>query len=608
MRVRVLGPVEVRKDGRWQGPGTPKQRAILASLVAASGATVSTDELIDTLWHEDVPPTAVNLIQGHIARLRRALDDRLGKVLRTQAPGYRLVLAPEELDSTVFELLMRDGVAALQVGDHEKASKILAEGLSLWRGQAFSDAVKSLDVERESERLKQLRLSTLEARVQADLELGRHNPLIPELQQLVDSHKLHEPFWGQLMSALYRSGRRADSLAVYERLRAVLDNELGVAPTKAIQNLLSEIIADGTAHDTLAYARRTSANADAIPRQLPPDTRTFTGHADAMSQLDALLVNDQEADDQRPVSVIVITGPAGVGKTTLAIHWAHRNAYRFPGGQFHVDMHGFSATDALDPQDVMRDILLGVNVPLSEICPTANARVSQYRTALARRQILLLADNADAVDTVRPLIAGAPGSLIIVTSRSRLPGLVAIDGAHTVTVEPFTAEESKLFLHRRIGGATVNGDTRILDELVSYCDGLPLALTTVVARCAIAPPSSPLKAIADEIAGRAHRMLDTVAGDGASVDLRASLSWSYRTLSREAAHLFRVLGQHPDRDMSLPGIARLAGHSPEHTRRLLTELCCVHLLCEHAHGRFVMPDLLRSYAAELGQRLPEVSG
>jgi cytochrome P450/DNA-binding SARP family transcriptional activator len=606
MRIRVLGPVEVRNDGHWHGPGTPKQRAILAALVAASGTTVSTDQLIDGVWHEDVPQTAVNLIQGHIARLRRALDDRFGKLLRTQTPGYRLVLAPEELDSTVFELLMRDGVAAMQVGGYEKASKILANGLSLWRGPAFSDAVKSLDVERECERLEQLRLTALEARVQADLELGRHNPLIPELQQLVDSHKLHEPFWGQLMSALYRSGRRADSLAVYERLRSVLDSELGVAPTKAIQNLLGEIIADGTAHDTLAYATRASADADGIPRQLPSDARTFTGHAHALSRLDTLLASDQEAGDQRSVSVIVITGPAGIGKTTLAIHWAHRNAHRFPDGQLYVNMHGFSAANPLDPHDAMGDLLLGVNVPVSEICPTAHARISQYRTALAKRRILLLVDNADAVDSVRPLIAGAPGSLIIVTSRNRLPGLVAIDGAQTVTVEPFTPEESKLFLRRRIGRPQVKGDARIFDELVSHCDGLPLALAAVVARCAIAPPSCSLKAIADELAGRAHLVPDTVVSDDASVDLRASLSWSYRTLTRDAAHLFRLLGQHADRDVSLPAAARLAGHSAEHTRRLLTELCCMHLLCERADGRFTMPDLLRGYAAELGQRLPEV--
>jgi DNA-binding SARP family transcriptional activator len=602
MRIRVLGPVEVRDDDHWRAPGTPKQRTILAALVAASGTTVSADQLIDTVWPAGAPHTAVNLVQGHIARLRRALGDRSGRLLRTQTPGYRLVLAPEELDSAVFELLLRDGVAASQVGDYEKASKILANGLGLWRGSAFSDAVKSLDTERECERLEQLRLTALEARVAADLELGRHNSLTPELQRLVDTHKLHEPFWGQLMSALYRSGRRAESLAVYERLRAVLDTELGVAPTKAIQNLLGEIVADGTAHDTLAYATRTSADADGVPRQLPPDARTFTGHAGALSRLDALLASDQEVGDQRPVTIIVITGPAGVGKTTLAIHWAYRNAHRFPGGQLYADLHGFSAADPLDPGDAMRDILLGLGVPLEEIYPTAHARISQYRTALARRQVLLLVDNAHCADTVRPLIAGAPGSLVIVTSRHRLPGLVAIDGAHTVTVEPLSPEESRLFLRRRVGQSRFDSDPRLLNELVGHGDGLPLALAAVVARCAVVPSSCPLWPVADELAGRAGRLLDAV-GDDAGVDLRTSLSWSYQTLSRDAAHLFRLLGQHPGRDVPLSAVAKLAGLSAEQARRLLTELCCVHLLREPAPGRFALPDLLRTYAAELGQRL-----
>lgn len=599
MRVRVLGPLEICSDGDWRWPGTAKQRSVLAALVVAGGKTVSVDQLTETVWSENVPPTAVNLIQGHVGYLRRALGDSFGEILRTRSPGYQLILSSGELDSSLFELMVKEGTAAWHGGDHENASKTLAEALGLWRGPAFADVPMSPEVKLQAARLEQLRLTALETHVDADLELGLHNALIPELQQLVESHQLYEPFWGQLMRALYCSGRRAEAMVTYERLRDVLDSELGVEPMKAVQALREEILADGTVTDTTPYARRKVIE---VPRQLPSDIGGFTGRADILTLLDDVVTHDDQGFDPRPLTIIVVAGQAGVGKTTLAVHWAHKNAQRFPDGQLYVDLCGFAGKPPLDAYDAMRDVLQSVDVRQEQISTTPAARLSQYRTVLSNRRMLVVLDDACTVDQVRPLLAGGPGSVVIVTSRNQLSGLVALEGAQIVTIDPFSPEEATLFLRRRIGRPRSDGEAKAVEQLVGHSDGLPLALATVAAQCAVS--TTFVTNLAKQLGQGGGRKLDAFVSSDASVDMRATFSGSYRVLGEDAAHLFRLLGQHPNRDVSLRTAARLAGLPHHHVRRLLAELCCVHLLREYAPGRYVMPGLLHVYAAELGTGSP----
>jgi DNA-binding SARP family transcriptional activator len=593
MRVRILGPLEIFDDGGWRRPGTAKQRSLLAALVVAGGNTVSTDQLIETLWNGRIPATAVNLIQGHVMRLRRALDDPSGELLRTQPGGYRLALPEGELDADVFEGLVKESMIAVESDEQERASALLTKALGLWRGPAIADALMSPAVEVEAGRLEQLRLTALETRIDADLELGRHNVLVPELQQLVEAHQLREPFWDQLMRALYRSGRRADALATYERLRGVLETELGVEPTKSIQDLRNDILTDGPAADP-SPTRRPEAGTVYVPRQLPTQNGGFTGRTAIVPQLDGLVSGDHESG-QGTVPIIVITGPAGVGKTSLALHWAHRSANRFPDGQLYVDLRGFAAGPAVGVADAVRGFLECLGVPTKSATPPAG-QIAQYRGLFANRRMLVVLDNAFDVDQVRPLLPGAPGNVVVITSRNQLSGLVAVEGAQLVTLEPLTRKEARRFLARRIGRDRVEAEPQIVDEIINDCGGLPLALATVAARAAIAP-GLPLDALAAEL--REARPLDALISSDASVDVRASFSWSYRGLSGDAARLFRLLGQHPTSEVSLSTATRLAGLPPRDVRGLLVELCCVNLLQERAPGRYAMHGLLQAYAAEL---------
>lgn len=597
MRIRILGPLEVLSDCRWIQPGPPKQRAVLAILVAANGATVSTGRLIETVWSDSIPATAGNLVQGHVARLRRLLCDSAGEVLQTQSPGYRLLLPEDGLDSSLFETRVREGSAALLDGRCDNAVKLFGDALDLWRGAPFADVPDSVHLESEVARLEQTRLTALEARGNALLGLGRYHALLPELRQLAESHRLHEPFWGQLMTALHRVGRRAECLAVYERLRTILDAELGVQPAKAIQSIRDEVLSDGSAGLGMERVNRKQPEAPEIPRLLPPGIRGFTGRAKLLDQLDAMTIADADGEEQ--VSIVAITGLAGVGKSTLAIHWAHRISGKFTDGQLYLDLRGYAPESPLNAGEAARELLLSLGTPTSQIPRPPVAVLSQYRSMLAGRRMLVLLDNAFSVDQVRPLLAGAPGSMVVVTSRNQLSGLTAVEGAHKVTVDTFTPEEAIRFLHYRIGAASAGLRTESLSELNELCDGLPLALAVVASRYAAFSPSA-VRELVEDLRENGACALDVLTTADTSIDVQTSFWWSYRGLSEQAGHLFRLLGRNPAHHVLAADAARLVGLASHRAQRLLDELCCAGLLSEYAPGRYVMPGLLRAYAGVLG--------
>lgn len=612
VRIRILGPLEVFSDCRWIRPGPPKLRAVLAVLIAANGAAVSTDRLIETVWSDGAPAAASNLVQGHVARLRRLLCDPARQLLQTQSHGYRLVLPKHELDCSVFETRVREGSAALQDGRFDNAVKILGDALDLWRGAPFADVPEAVDLDLEAARLEQTRLTALEARAQAVLGLGQYQAILPELRQLAESHKLHEPFWGLLMTALHRAGRRAECLATYDRLCAILDAELGVQPAKAIAAIRDEVLNDGSGVERVNRdARDNHGQAEAagqVPRLLPPGVRGFTGRAELLDQLYAMTIGD--AGDEDRVSIVAITGLAGAGKSTLAIHWARRISDRFADGQLYLDLRGYSAQAPLNAGEAARELLLGLGASASQIPASPVSALSQYRSALAGRRMLVLLDNASSVDQVRPLLAGAPGSVVMVTSRNRLSGLSAVEGAHNVTVGPFTQEEAIGFLHRRIGAAHAgsrHAGSRLeyLSAINELCDGLPLALAVAATR---ASSQAAVKELVEDLRGSGAGALDVLTTADTSIDLLASFSWSYRTLSEPACHLFRLLGQSCQRPVLAADAARLAGLPSHRVRRLLDELCCAGLASEQSPGEYAMPRLLRAYAVLLSRGYCDVPG
>ncbi|MGO4423757.1 NB-ARC domain-containing protein, partial [Streptomyces sp. MCAF7] len=327
------------------------------------------------------------------------------------------------------------------------------------------------------------------------------------------------------------------------------------------------------------------------PAQLPQDLPAFSGRRAPLAKLSGLLPEDGRPLDTAVISVI--GGMAGVGKTTLAVHWAHQVADRFPDGQFYVDLRGFdTAGTALGPGEAVRDFLCALGVPRHRVPHGLDAQTALYRSLLAGRHFLVLLDNALDTEQVRPLLPGAPGCLVIVTSRDTLTGLVADHGAHPLSLCWLDAEEGRELLAARLGAARVAAEPQAAAEIVELCAGLPLALSCVAARLA-AHPGFRLSALAAELRD-AHDRLDAIARGSAEVS--TVFSWSYRALSPGAARLFRLLAGHPGPDLSASAVAELAGLDAQEIARLLAELIRAHLVAELSPGRYSVHDLLRSYA------------
>jgi DNA-binding winged helix-turn-helix (wHTH) protein/tetratricopeptide (TPR) repeat protein len=339
-----------------------------------------------------------------------------------------------------------------------------------------------------------------------------------------------------------------------------------------------------------------------VPAQLPLAVRVFTGREQELARLEAVLAGTGDGGSAGPAAVIIsaLSGTAGVGKTALAVHWAHRIAHRYPDGQLYVNLRGFDPSGAvLDPAEAIRGFLAAFRVPAERIPSGLAEQAALYRSVLAGKRALVVLDNARDAEQVRPLLPGSPGCLALVTSRMRLTPLVAVEGAHPVALDLLTEQEARDLLGRRLGADRVDSEPEAVDELIHRCARLPLALAITAARV-VTNPDRPLAALAAELsdAGAALNALD---GGDASTDVRAVLSWSYRALSPTAARLLRLLALPSGPDVGAAAAAILLGVDRGEAQRLVGELTGAHLLTEHMPGRYVFHDLLRAYAAELAQ-------
>lgn len=592
--VRALGPLEVAGADGWQRVAAAKPRALLAILVAGRGRPVSVDRLVDELWDDAAPRSAINLIQQYVRQIRQLLGDPAGERLRTRAPGYELPLGENELDVAHFECLVERASGLIERGDRAVAADVLVDALDLWRGEPFADVPKSSRLAAEAERLEQLRLTATESRIAADLELGRHATAVPELTELTAEHAVRERLWELLMLALYRSGRQADALEAYRRLYAILDTELGVEPARGVRDLHQRIlVADPGLDPPPAAPAAVPGPSLPVPRQLPPDVSGFVGRVDALARLDALVPDGPASGG--PV-IATVTGMGGVGKTALAVHWGHRVADRFPDGQLYVNLRGFDEAGQRQPEAVLHSFIEALGVAPERIPADIDAQAGLYRSLLAERRILVLLDNARDVEHARPLLPAGPGCMAVVTSRDRLTGLVAAAGAHPTPVDLLTDTESRQLLVNRIGADRVDAEPGAVAALVEACGGLPLALGIVGAHAASG--AARLGELAADLRDSATG-LDAFSGGDAGSDVRAVFSWSYRQLSPTAARVFRLLGLHPGPDISTPAITSLAALTARETRAALAELQRHHLIGSHQSSRYVCHDLVRAYATEL---------
>jgi tetratricopeptide (TPR) repeat protein len=489
-----------------------------------------------------------------------------------------------------------DGALSLQP-DNLDAVAALRSALALWRGPALHDL--PLDACRSAAtRLDERRLVVLERRVDLDLRLGNFADLAAELAVLVREYPLRERLWAQLMLALYGAGRQADALATFRALRAGLVEQLGIEPSVLPRQVERSVLAGGDALAT--YLREVGDPGPAsaagswrcpVPAQLPAAISAFTGRAGDLDRLDALL------GDTVSAAVAVVAGGAGVGKTALVVHWAHRVAAQFPDGQLYVNLRGFDPVGtALDPADALRGFLDALGMPAARLPADFGALTNLYRSVLAGKRILVVLDNAGDVEQVRPLLPGSPGCLVVVTSRHQLTPLVAVEGAHPLVVDLLTQVEARDMLARRLGPDRVANEPAAVEAIITGCARLPLALAVVAARAATHPGFRLATLVAQlrDVTGA----LDALHGGDPATDVRAVFSWSYRALGTDAARLFRLLGLHPGPDIGTAAAASLAGIPVRQVRALLAELTRANLLAEHAPGRYTFHDLLRAYATE----------
>jgi DNA-binding SARP family transcriptional activator/tetratricopeptide (TPR) repeat protein len=595
MRVEVLGPLTIRHDGKATTVPAAKQRVLLATLLTRAGSVVPLDELAETMWDGLSPPTASVTIRNYVRRLRMLLAETVGPRIVTRPQGYEIELDDDELDLLRFRQLYRRGAAAIQARAWAEAHEALREGLRLWRGTPLADVPSRVLREDEGRRLEQMRLQAVEWRVEADLQLGHVEQLIPELQTLVALEPFRERFHAQLMLALYRSNRQAEALVVYRRVRDTLVAELGIEPGPALQQVHQRILAGDEQQPVRQSTVPSGSHAAAVPRQLPFSVRHFVGRTRELHRLDELRA--ESTNRAAAVVISAIAGTAGIGKTTLALHWAHQVADQFGDGQLYVNLRGFDPSgEPTATGEAIRGFLDAFGVPAERIPKSLAAQAALYRTLLAQRRVLVVLDNARDSEQVRPLLPGSGGSMVVVTSRSRLEGLAANEGAYLLALDVLSEDEARELLAHRLGADRIAAEPAAVEDLITLCDCLPLALSVAAARIAARPGFS-LSALAGELRN-AHARLNALDSGESSSSVRSVFSWSYRQLSTGAARLFRLLGLHSAPDISTEALASLAGLPVAGIGGPLTELTGLHLVIERSPGRYTCHDLLRSYARE----------
>jgi DNA-binding SARP family transcriptional activator/Flp pilus assembly protein TadD len=586
--VGLLGPLEVRRGGFPVALPRGRSGVILAVLALSAGRAVSLESLADRVWSEQLPQSAKASLQSHVMRLRRILGAEL---IRTVPAGYLLNVDPDQVDVLQFRRLAAE---AAGLRDPVKKREMLSAALDLWRGEPL-DGLHSESLHHDvGTALAEERLGALQRRIDLDLAAGRHGDLVAELRELTSRWPMRETLWQQLITALSGTGREADALDAYHEVRGLLREQLGVDPSGGLQDLYHRILAgapgtDGTAvvDGDLEVPPRTEADWRAR-NYLPGDAADFTGRDRELRELLAVLPGQDET--AQTVVIGAIDGMAGVGKTTLAVHAAHLVADRYPDGQLFVDLHGHTpGHDPAEPDAALDSLLRAVGVSGENIPDSLESRAALWRAELAGRKVLLLADNAASAAQVRPLIPGAAGCLMLVTSRRRLTSL---DAARILSLDTLPPDDALALFTAVAGADRTAAEADTAREVLRLCGYLPLAIRISAARLA-ARPAWTVGYLAGCLSDEQERLAELAADDRS---VGAALAVSYQQLTPCQQHLYRLLGLHsgPDFDMYLA--AATASVSLAEARQLLEDLVNVHLLQQPAPGRYRFHDLVRDHA------------
>ncbi|MFF3613598.1 BTAD domain-containing putative transcriptional regulator [Streptomyces sp. NPDC002580] len=590
LRFSVLGPVRA-----WHGDdplpaGSPQQRALLAALLLRDGRTATASELIDALWGDEPPSQALAALRTYASRLRKVLG---AEVLVSESGGYAIRSLPEgALDHARAQELAAEAEKARGGGDLARARDLLREALAQWDGEPLA-SVPGPYAETQRTRLEEWRLQLLESRLDMDLEQGCHAEAVSELTALTAAHPLRERLRELLMLALYRSGRQAEALAVYADTRRLLADELGVDPRQGLKELQQRILqADPGLAEPSAPAPE-PATAPVRPAQLPATVTDFTGRVSFVQELSDVLAS-ASSEEGRVMAVSALAGIGGVGKTTLAVHVAHRSRGAFPDGQLYVDLQG-AGSQAAEPETVLGAFLRALGTADSAIPDSLEERSALYRSALDGRRVLVLLDNARDAAQVRPLLPGTEGCAALVTSRTRM---VDLAGAHLVDLDVMSPEEALQLFTKIVGRERVAAEREAALDVVAACGFLPLAIRIAASRLA-ARRTWTVSVLAAKLGDERRRLDELQAGDLA---VKATFELGYGQLEPAQARAFRLLGLADGPDISLAAAAAVLGLPAEATEDLLESLVDTSLLESAAPGRYRYHDLVRLYARACAER------
>ncbi|MGY0233214.1 tetratricopeptide repeat protein [Longispora urticae] len=589
MMFRALGAVEVVVAGQAVPLGRRGERRLLGLLLLDLGTVLSVERLADQLSEDGDPGPGRGAVHVHVSRLRGRLAgagaDRHGFRLLTRAPGYVLEGDPDLVDIHRFRALSDEANAT---ADPAAKVELLDRALALWQGPLFGADATDRIRETSGALFEELHASVSGARIEAKLALGLHAGVLDELAALCARYPRREALVEARMLALHRSGRRDEALAVAEAARALLEDELGLDPRPELAALRDRILRDDP---TLVYAAPRKPG----PAQLPPVIGDFVGRDAELERLDGMAPGPDGAP-RSSVVISTIAGFGGIGKTALAVHWAHRVRDRFPDGQLYVNLHGYSAAVPVQPIEALARFLRALGVPAEQISPELAEATAQYQAALADRRMLIILDNANHAEQVRPLLPADPGSLAVITSRDRLAALTEADG-HRLTLGVLAPAEAVALLARIVGADRIAAEPDAAAEWAALCGHLPLAVRISAALLA----DRPGRTIAEHAAALRDggRLAGLQVADDEQASVRATFNQSYDQLTADQRRLFRLLALVPGTDFEAAATASLVGTTAVHAALLLDRLAAAHLIEVAEPGRYAFHDLLRDHARAL---------
>jgi DNA-binding SARP family transcriptional activator len=594
LRINVLGSLECWAGARRIHLGGAVQARVMVALLLESGQVLSIAQLVDSVWDEEPPATATHQVRKAVARLRQLIPAG-DEVIVTEGPGYRAVLPAEQVDVNVFLDLLDKAKKASSERKWDDAATHLKGALALRRGSVLAGGggplIKAVDVA-----LQERYLDAVEQLAELRLSRGESGELVSGLRQQVAAHPLREKLRGQLMLALYRSGRQADALEEYRKVGELLAEELGIRPGSELSELHERMLRTDPALEPPASREPVGAEpADpptvTVARTLPYDLPDFTGRETELRHLVELF--DEPAD--RGPRIIAIDGMGGVGKTSLAVRAAHLLADRYPDGQLYLDLRGYTAgRPPVTPRGAAETLLGMLGVGADELPDDVEARSMLWRTTTAESRLLVLLDNAYDAAQVRPLLPLSPGSLVLVTSRTRL---IDLDGARWMSLGTMTSEDCTAMAARLLGARRAESEPEAVAELVDLCGHLPLAMRIALSRLSNRP-RWPIGYLVDRMSDESRRLDELKSGER-GVDL--TLRISYEGLGPQHRTAFRMLGAHPGRDIDVYSSAALLGTSPENAESVLEVLLDAHLLQQREMGYYTFHDLVRSFVNQFGQ-------